>query len=410
MRRSTSLGSEVVDHMRNYTRRTFLAGLVGSLGLLIACQDKQVAVPTAAPKTAPPATATPLSAPKLATGASPAASPAASPVVGEAASPVAGAGGADLEAARLEGKVVIWHPDQEADVVKFLNGFEEKFSIKTEYLRALPGVAIPKLEAELKAGVSELDVLWMSDVGIMIDLQRQGRLMQYVSPEMQAYAPQYKSNPEGYWTTYYVNVGPMMYSPSFTKKEEAPKTWSDLLDPKWKGQLGMRPSSAGTMYAWWYLLQEYGIAGPDFFEKLAANQPRAYESSTQQLQQISNGGIKIGVPMSIFQYTKAVRSGTPLEMVLPPEGTPSSIQVVGIMATVRRPNAAKLFIDYFLSEEGQRAWNNIQGSYSARPGVTIKELPPFDSIKTLVPKDLAAYASKEKHEEFVKVWDRVTGL
>lgn len=386
--------------MGTYTRRTFLRGLVGSIGLLVACQ-----APAAPPATTPRPASPPTQVPGAASPAVVTPAPVASPTGTRAAT-----SGADLEAARREGKVVLWHPDQEADVVKFLKGFEEKTGIKTEYLRALPGVAIPKLEAELRAGVSELDVLWMSDVGIMHDLQKQGRLMQYVSPEMKSYPSQYKSNPEGYWTTYYINVGPMMYSPQFVQKSEAPKAWADVLDPRWKKQLGMRPSSAGTMYAWWYLLTEHKVAGPDFFDKLAANEPRAYESSTQQVEDLINGNVKLATPVSIFQYTKLVRGNTPIEMVLPPEGTPSSIQVVGIMATARRPNAAKVFIDYFLSEEGQRVWNDIQGSYSARPGVVIKELPPIESLKLLVPRSLEDYASKARHDEFVALWNRVTGL
>jgi len=322
--------------------------------------------------------------------------------------PAKGPAGADVEAAKKEGKVVFWHPDQEADVVRFAKVFSDKYGVKTEWERLLPGKALPKLEAGLKSDTLDLDVWWLSDAGIMYEQQEMGRLLQYVSPEMKAYAPEFKSNPEGYWTTYYINVGTVMYSPRFVKKEEAPKTWLDLLDPKWKGQVGFQDFTAGSQYAWWYLLRQ--VVPNNYFDRLAKNLPRGYNSSTQLMDDVQRGEIKIGGKVSIFQYVKALRANQPVEMVLPPEGVPNNIQVAAILATTKRPNAAKLFIDYFLSQEGQLAWNDIQGSYSARKDVTIQGLPSIATIKLLQPKDIADYGSPARHQEFVKVWKEVTGF
>ncbi|MDB4897161.1 MAG: hypothetical protein JWN15_3423 [Firmicutes bacterium] len=337
--------------------------------------------------------------------------PAPGPVGGQAVAPgqnQTGGQAPNLDAAKKEGKLVIWHPDQEADVVQFLQKFTEKFGIQVESQRLLPGSALPKLETELKAGTSDMDVWWISDPGIMYDQTKKGRLMQYVSPEMKAYDPKFKSSPEGFYTTYYINVGPIMYNPKVVSKDQAPKTWADLLDPKWKGQLGMREAAAGTQYAQWYLLRD--VLPKDYFDKLALNQPKAYNSSTQLVQDIMNGDTKIGGNVSIFQYTKAIRQNQPLEMVFPPEGVPSSLQMVGIMAGTKRPNAAKLFIDWFLSQEGQQLWNDIQGSYSARADVTIKELPKLTDLKLLTPQNMEDYASAARHEEFNKFWNQMTGL
>jgi iron(III) transport system substrate-binding protein len=318
------------------------------------------------------------------------------------------AGGADVEAARKEGKVVFWHAEQEADVVKFAKLFSDKYGIKTEWERLLPGKAMPKLEAGLKSDTLDLDVWWVSDAGIMYDQQKKGRLLQYVSPFDKDYAPGFKSNPEGYWTTYFINVGTIMYSPKFVKKEEAPKTWMDLLDPKWKGQIGFQDSTAGSQYAWWYLMRE--VMPKDYFDRLTQNKPRAYNSSTQLMDDVQRGETKIGGKVSIFQYVKALRAKQPVEMVLPPEGVPNNIQVVAILASTKRPNAAKLLVDYLLSREGQQAWNEIQGSYSALKDVNIEGLPKLSSLKLLQPKDLADYASAARHQEFVQQWNQVTGF
>jgi iron(III) transport system substrate-binding protein len=316
--------------------------------------------------------------------------------------------GGDIEAAKKEGKLVFWHSEQEADVVKFAKVFSDKYGIKTEWERLLPGKALPKLEAGLKSNSLDLDLWWVSDAGIMYEQQQKGRLLQYVSPHMKDYGPEFKSSPEGYWTTYFFQCGPIMWSSKFVKQEDAPKKWLDLLDPKWKGQVGFQDSTSGSMYNWWYLLRD--IVPKDYFDRLVKNQPRAYGSSTQLMDDVQRGEIKIGGRVSIFQYIKALRANQPVEMVLPSEGNPNNIQVVGILAGTKRPNAAKVFLDYFLSQEGQKAWNEIQGSWSARKDVTIEGLPPIGSFKLLYPKDIADYGSPGRHQEFVKLWNQVTGF
>jgi len=318
------------------------------------------------------------------------------------------AGGADVEAAKREGKLVFWHTDMQAGVTKLANMFTEKYGIKTDSERLLPGKALPKFEVGQKSGTLELDLWWLSDAGIMDEQQKKGRLLQYVSPEMAAYGPEYKSRPEGYWTAYLVDAPTMMYSPRFVKKEEAPKTWVDLLDPKWKGQLGCKPSSSGSQYAWWYLLRE--VVPADYFERLAKNQPRPYDATDQLMDDLQRGEIKVGICVSVFQYVQALQAKQPVELVLPPEGTPGSVEVLGIVAGTKRPNAAKLFIDYFLSEEGQRAWTGLYGSYSARKDCSNKDLPSLTGKKLLQPKDMVDYGSAARHQEFARVWNQVTGF
>ena len=332
--------------------------------------------------------------------------PAIGGLLGRAGS--AEAAGADVEAAKKEGKLVFWHTVNEPDVVKFAKLFTDKYGIKAEWERLLPGKALPKLEAGLKSNTLDLDAWLMSDISIMYDQQKKGRLLQYLSPELKAYAGEYKSNPDGSWTTYYINASPMMYSTRFVKKEEAPRTWLDLLDPKWKGQIGFRPSNSGSQYTWWYTLRD--LLPKDYFDRLGKNQPRAYESSNQLMDDVQRGEIKLGGTVSIFQYAKAREVNQPVDVVLPTEGVPSGIEVVGILASTRRPNAAKLFVDYLLSREGQQAWNDIQGSYSARKDYTNKDLPSLASFKVLTPKDMEDYASTARHQEYVKVWNQVVGF
>ena len=316
----------------------------------------------------------------------------------------------DLAAARKEGPLLLWHGDQEGDIVEFIKGFTQKTGIEVVQQRLLPGAAWPKLDAEIRTGNSSVDVYMSSDAGTMDVYGKKGRLLRYESPELAAYAPQYKSDPPGYWTTYYINVGPMMYDPRYVAEDVAPKTWMDLLDPRWKGQIGFQNSAAGTSYAMWFVLKD--ILPKDYWDRLAVQKPRGYASSTQIMTDIHRGDLKIGGRVSNFQYLKSLRQKLPIKMVFPPEGAPSVTQPVGIIGTTKRPNTAKIFTDYLLSQEGQKKWNEIQGSYSARSDVNIEGLPPISSIKVLIPTaaNFADYGSPAMHATFVKLFNRIVGL
>jgi iron(III) transport system substrate-binding protein len=314
----------------------------------------------------------------------------------------------DPKAAAAEGPLVVWHGDQEADVVKFLQIFTDKTGVKTVQQRLLPGAAVPKLEAEFRTGSVSVDTYMTSDTGIMETLRKQDRLFRYVPKEIDAFEASYRSPEPGWYTSYYINAGPMMYDPRFVKAEEAPKTWTDLLDPKWQGQIGFQNASAGTSYAFWFVMKD--VLPKDFFDKLATQKPRAYSSSTQIQQDIERGNLKIGGRVSIFQYVKALRANNPVKAVFPEIGTPSVNQVVGIIGGTKRPNSAKIFIDFITSREGQQLWNDIQGSPSARKDVTVEHVPNIASTKLLLPTNFEEYQNPARRKEFVAIWNKMTGL
>ena len=314
----------------------------------------------------------------------------------------------DPAAARKEGSLVLWHADQDNDKVEFYKAFAEKTGISASGQRVLPGVALPKLIAEMRAGGTEIDAYDSSDEGMMDELQRQKFLMRYEHPHLDAYGPEFKSNPPGFWTAYFINLNPMMYSAKHVPDDVAPKTWMDLLNPRWSGQLGFQTAAAGSQYVWWYNLRD--VLPPDYWEKLRALKPRGYASSTQIVADLLNGNLKMGGKVSAYQHVKAVREGQDLKVVYPPEGTPTSSQVTGILSSTKRPNAAKIYIDFMLSKEGQEIWSRIQGSHSARVDVRVADVPDLKSIKILVAKDFKDFTSRERRAEFNALWNKVTGL
>lgn len=99
-----------------------------------------------------------------------------------------------------------------------------------------------------------------------------------------------------------------------------------------------------------------------------------------------------------------------MKVIYPVEGTPTSSQVSGILSTTKRPNAAKAYIDFILSKEGQEIWNRIQGSHSARRDVVIPDVPDLKNIKILVAKDFKDFTSRQRRTEFNNLWNKVIGL
>lgn len=343
----------------------------------------------------------------LATGAS-LLSLAAVLTVGSRRLSAAASGTPDLAAARREGALLLLHGDQEPDVVKFLQLFTERTGIEARQQRLLPGTALPKLEAEMKAGRNDTDVYWCSDIGLLEQMRSKGQLLRYESPEIAAYGKNFHSDPAGFWTAYVEITQPMMFSTKYVKAADGPKTWTDLLDPRWKGQIGFQNSAAGSQYTWWYLLKD--ILPADYWDRLLAQQPRVFASSTQIMTEIQNGNLLIGGKVSDFQYVKAKRDGAPVEIVYPPEGTPSLIQGVSIIAGTKRPNAAKAFVDFVLSKEGQTQWNTIQGSASPRSDVTVEGIPQIKTAKLITVSNLADYQSREQHTKFVALWNKLSGF
>lgn len=379
---------------RTLDRRAVLrmAGLAGfgalSLPVLTAC---------GADSPTNPAASTGAGTPTTASGPAASGSGAAAP-----------ADGPDPAAAAREGTLVVWHNDQEADVVTFLAAFTKKTGIAAVQQKIAPAEALTKLRLEQQAGVSDVDV-FLASPDVHHQLVTAKLLLPYQNSIMSQYDPRYRSTEPGMWTAYFVNVCPMIYLPSKLPPAEAPKTYQDLLDPKWKDQLQFPGPTSATGYNWWYALKD--LLPADYFDKLAAQKPTVFASSTAGIDEMALGNKKVAGSMSIFQYTKAKRRGEDLGFVADPLGIPTSLNSAAIIKGSKRPNAAKLYLDFLLSEEGQRLWNaDLQGSYAALPNVTPPELPEQSTLKLLVATDMDDYGSAARRAEFEALWSKVVGL
>ena len=131
---------------------------------------------------------------------------------------------ADVAKAEGEGNFVLYSTDPEQGQAKLLASFNKMFpKIKTNYVRLQAGALYAKVLSERQAKSYLVDVIQISDMGMILDFQKRGGFTQYISPEMAAFKPEYKSTPEGFWTWGSVIMGGIAYNPKNVSVADAPK-------------------------------------------------------------------------------------------------------------------------------------------------------------------------------------------
>ena len=314
---------------------------------------------------------------------------------------------ANVEKAEAEGTLVQYSTEPEKGQVALLKAFSDMFpKIKPTYVRLQAGALYAKIRAERNAKTYLADVMQISDMGMAQDFQKQAGWRQYVSPELQAFKPEYRSKPEGHFTWGNIISSGIAYNPNVVKPEDAPKTWEDLLHPRWKDAMNVKVSNSGLQMSAWYVLKP--ILAPDYFTKLGDNKPRAFDSYVQQYGRLVDGQDAVIMAAQYSGYVEFKAKGAPLAFVAPATGMPAAQQSVGIVAQGPNPNAAELFLDWLLGVPGQKAYSEISLNHSPREDVPPPPgALPIKDLKLLFPADYDDF--EKKRPEFVKEWDKIVG-
>jgi iron(III) transport system substrate-binding protein len=317
---------------------------------------------------------------------------------------------ADVAKAEQEGEVVYYGHDGEAGIGALLDAFRKDFpKIKTSYVRAQTGALYAKITAERSAGRFQVDVLQLSDISPAIDFQKKGGYEQYVSPEHAGYKAPYLSTPPGYFAWAGVTFAGISYNRGRVKPEQAPKTWKDILNPAFKDGISAKLSTSGMQHAQWYMLRK--LYGNDFWQEFAKQRPRGFDSRAQLFDRLAKGDDRVCALAEYAGYTLFKEKGADIEFVAPPDGLPATPILLGVVNRAPHPEAAKLFVDWALSNRGQAVYQTqkilLYGSLrgDAPPMATGKRLADF---KLLFPSDWADFQAS--HAVFVKEWNGIMGL
>ena len=306
-----------------------------------------------------------------------------------------------VEAAKKEGKVVIYGSLETGIMDAIEKAFTKKYGIPIEYFRAASNKTLDRVLTEARVGRTVSDVV-VTNSGPMALLRTEKIFAKYVSPESARYPDDVK-DPEGLLSPIYrmVIVG-ILYNTKLVKPGEEPKSLEDLLTPRWQGKWVMPdPSRHFTTGVWVRNLEQlYGKDWMGFAKKLADAKPILVESFIPSAQKVTSGEALAGITYLKYVYIMG-KDGAPLDYVRLPRMLADSHQI-GIQAKAPHPNAARLFEDFFISLEGQEIMAK-EGEF-----VTAKGLyPPIkdaDKIKAVSMHELDSAEYKKWASEFRKMF------
>ena len=312
-----------------------------------------------------------------------------------------------IQAAKKEGEVVVFGSLENDVAAAIHKGFEAKHGIKTNYFRGSSTLMMDRITAEHRTGRMSSDVVFTTSEPMKFINKEKGLFARYISPSAKDYdkkliddffGPNYRS----------VIIG-FVYNKSIIKPEDAPKSYEDIVNPKWKGKIAMgNPTLHDTTIDWLSSLQSvFGSAqkARDWIKQLAALEPLLLDSMVPVGERIASGEMPLGVAYVKYVHLWS-RKGAPVDYV---KGLPVYLgdgNYIGLTAKAPHPNAAKLYIDYFLGQESSEIMANL-GEFVNRRGI----YPPIDGADRVTGKfvqvvSLTPDEYSKKKEEFRQIFRR----
>jgi iron(III) transport system substrate-binding protein len=303
-----------------------------------------------------------------------------------------------IDAAKKEGKVVYYTSTDLPVAEKLAKAFEAKYpGIAVSVERTGAERVFQRIGQEYASNIHAVDVVNSSDAAHFIVWKRDGILLPYVPEDVAKYPAEHR-DVDGQFASFRVWLSIIAYNTNMVKAEEAPKSFADLLDPKWKGKIvKAHPGYSGTIMTATYQMQR--DLGWSFFEQLAKQNIMQVQSSADPPKKLDLGERAVmadGNEYNIFQMKEA---GRPVAPVYATEGSPLIIGPNGIFKSSPNPNAARLFQSFALGREAQQLIIDVGGLRSVHPETKEKEgRTPLKDIKTM--KDDAA--AVERQSESIK--------
>lgn len=216
---------------------------------------------------------------------------------------------------------------------------------------------------EKATGKFNADVIQL--VGSLIGAYKEaGILDKYISPESRFY-PEAIKDPEGFWMNFYSTYKLFIYNTNMVSKNDAPKTYEDLLKPRWKRQIGISRNE----FEWYIgMLDSLGEAkGRQFMKRLGDQQIRVYAGLPQVTTLLAAGEFPLALSNQAWAFD-VIKRRAPVAILNSFNPIIDVPRCIGIAAGAPHPNAARLMVDFILSKEGQNVLNGI-GRTSIRPDV-----------------------------------------
>ena len=289
-----------------------------------------------------------------------------------------------IEAARKEGGLTWYIAQVDTETAEGMGrAFTTQFpGVKVSVIRTTGQVAYERLLQDLKNNAPQCDVFSSTDVSQYLALRKRGALANYIPAGASSLMPAFRQVADpGYMYPSSATTHLLIYNNLKLKPVEAPKSWPDLLDPRWKGRVATgHPAFSGCTGIWVLALTK--AYGWEYFEKLAKNNPRIGRSGNDPVTLINAGECLLG-PAPGNTAFQQVDKGNPIVPVYPTDGATLCLGPSSVMASAPHPSAARLYMEWLMSDDFSRISVANHGD-PVHPGLALSSgQKPLDQVPLL---------------------------
>jgi iron(III) transport system substrate-binding protein len=300
-----------------------------------------------------------------------------------------------VKEAKKEGRLVFYASGTSEQTKMFLDAFQSKYPfVKTEYFRTGKTALLNRVLKENQAKKVIADAIQSSVIELNL-AKKGGALGKYIASEARDYPAHYK-DPEGFWTTIFISSNLLAYNTRQVAKGDAPKTYDDLLVPKWKGMIGIDSNKI----EWFGTLMN--IKGRAFMEKLAEQRPQVRDGNQLLLNLLSAGEYPLAAAAYEYSIETLKHKGAPVDWIAL---EPVIVYPAGIAVTSQAPHpfTGRLFVEFMLSKEGQEVVNKY-GRIPVRKDVDSKYGGLLSTFKLHMTDIELGQRSAELHKELRRLF------
>jgi iron(III) transport system substrate-binding protein len=301
-----------------------------------------------------------------------------------------------VKQATAEGKVVFYTSVELILAEELSKLFQQSYpGISVQVERTGSERVFQRIGQEYAANIHSVDVVNSSDASHFIYWKRNGMLAPFVSEEMAARYPAGSLDADGAYAPWRLNISPFAYNTNLVKEADAPKSFKDLLDPKWKGNLvKASPNYSGTIMT--ATFETLTALGWDYFEALAKQDVMQTQSALEPPRKVAGGEREVMVDGSEYFIYSLIDQGNPIKIVYPAEGVPAVTSPAAMLKEAPHPNAARLFYAFLFSQPVQQVMVDKGGTRSFHK--LVKDRPdhvPLSALK-LWPEDAAGIEARSE--------------
>ncbi len=315
----------------------------------------------------------------------------------------------ELIAAATKEGTAVFHTSIDLPVAqKMVTDFQTLYpGIRIQLERTGAERVLQRIEQEYASNIKAADVVESSDVTMFLGWKKKSWLAKYVPSEVARVWPQDEKDPDGQFASVRAQLSVIAYNTKQVKPEDAPRSFADLLAPKWKGRMvKAHPGYSGTIVTSTYATEK--ALGWPYFDTLAKQRIMQVQSASDPPKKVAQGERSIMVDGSEYVVFYLRELGNPIQEVYATEGSPLISGQVGVMKDAPHPNAARLFAEYVFSLRCQQLMADAGGTRSFHPDVKLAPgRKPLSDIKVLrsIPLELEASVEevKKKYTEYFGV-------